>query len=442
MTNTSTNYFPGLRLWHSRDLINWKPIGYALNKFVGEVWAPDLVKHGDTYYIYFPAYPGTNWVVTAKSPYGPWSEPIDLKVKGIDPGHVVGPDGKRYLYFNDGKVAELNPDGLSLKEAPRKVYTGWPYPADWVVECMCAESPKLHVHNGWYYLTTAQGGTSGPSTSHMVVQARAKSPMGPWENSPYNPIVHTYSPSETFWSKGHGTILQDPAGNWAVAYHGYQKDRLPHGRQVLLEPLNYTKDGWYTLKRDKKKEPAIRVVPNLTLVSDNFEAPQLHPQWQFTGLNDLKNVRLADGKLMLIASSDTMQVMHATPGQPDYEVQVELQPGPGVETGLLMYYRDNGYAGLSLKSGKLTRLGTSLKYGSPALEVPGVRFLKLRLHQYDLSMSYSTDGKNWQLYGNSMNLQGYQHNILGKFSAIKPAIYWKGNGKLTVDNFQYTPLQQ
>lgn len=441
MTNTSTNYFPGLRIWHSKDLLNWKPIGYALNTFVGEVWAPDFVKHKDIYYIYFPAYPGTNWVVTAKNPAGPWSKPIDLKVKGIDPGHVVGQDGKRYLYFNDGKVAELSEDGLSLKTEPQNVYDGWDYPSDWTVECKCAESPKLHFYNGWYYLTTAQGGTSGPSTSHMVVQARAKTPMGPWENSPYNPIVHTYSANEKYWSKGHGTLFQTPQNGWGIVYHAYNKNNLPHGRQVLIEPVQYTKDGWYKTIRDKKVEPvSIKSYSNLITTSDQFDGLSLKEQWQMSENYNLDNVQLKNGFLELKSLDDSLKVLHITTEAPDYEATLAFKDLEGLEIGLVSYYRDNGIAGINYKNKKISRIGTTLKYGSPSFEDFDVKFLKIRIKNYDLTMSYSADGVKWSTFPNSMNLEGYQHNILGKFSAIKPAIYWKGKGTVKIDSFTFKKI--
>jgi xylan 1,4-beta-xylosidase len=101
MVHSSFEYYPGLLIWHSKDLINWAPVTNALHKYVGSVWAPDLVKYNNKYYIYFPAN-NTNYVITADSIKGPWSEPVDLKIGNIDPGHIADTAGKRYLYFSSG----------------------------------------------------------------------------------------------------------------------------------------------------------------------------------------------------------------------------------------------------------------------------------------------------------------------------------------------------
>lgn len=196
MTHSPFYYAPGFLIWHSQDLEHWEPVCRAMAQWEGSAMAPDLVKYNNRYYIYYPA-AGTNWVIWADDIRGPWSEPVDLKVKGIDPGHVADAEGKRYLYLSEGKVVQLSDDGLSTVGEVKKVYDGWPYPRNWRTEGMYLESPKLNYHNGYYYLTSAEGGTAGPGTSHMVVTARSKSVLGPWENSPFNPLVHTYSERES-----------------------------------------------------------------------------------------------------------------------------------------------------------------------------------------------------------------------------------------------------
>ena len=249
MTHTSHNNYPGLLIWHSRDLVNWKVIGSALKEYVGEIWAPDLIKYKGKYYIYCPLHDtGSNMVIVADNIEGPWSSPVDLNVKGlIDPGHIVGEDGKRYLFCSSGYMAELSDDGLSVIGELQKVYDGWKYPSDWLDECFCLESPKLKKGGDYYYMISAQGGTSGPATSHMAVMARSKSVFGPWENSPYNPIIHTYSTQELWWSKGHASIVDTPEGEWWIVYHAYKNNFRTLGRSTLLEPIKMTPDKWFVL---------------------------------------------------------------------------------------------------------------------------------------------------------------------------------------------------
>ena len=111
IVHSSFEYYPGLLIWKSKDLINWAPVTNALHKYIGSVWAPDLVKYKNKYYIYFPA-DNKNYVISADSINGKWSEPIDLKVEGIDPGHVVDNDGKLYIYFSNGGYVSMADDGL------------------------------------------------------------------------------------------------------------------------------------------------------------------------------------------------------------------------------------------------------------------------------------------------------------------------------------------
>ena len=112
MTHSPFYYAPGFLIWHSQDLMNWEPLCRVMPQYEGSAMAPDLLKYKDTYYIYYPA-AGTNWVMWAKDIRGPWSLPVDLKVGGIDPGHVVDREGNRYLYVDKGEVIRLTEDGLA-----------------------------------------------------------------------------------------------------------------------------------------------------------------------------------------------------------------------------------------------------------------------------------------------------------------------------------------
>ncbi len=133
MTFSSFEYYPGLVIWHSRDLLTWTRIGTALHAYVGAVWAPDLVKHDGRYFIYFATAPvafaapgasSSNFVIWANDVRGPWSMPINLHIGGIDPAHAVDEDGNRFLFLSNGRRAPLSPDGLSITGEARRFTMG------------------------------------------------------------------------------------------------------------------------------------------------------------------------------------------------------------------------------------------------------------------------------------------------------------------------------
>ena len=237
LTHSSFTFAPGMLIWHSKDLVNWRPICKALDSYIGDIWAPDFIEHNGHFYIYVPI-DGKIMAITAPSPEGPWSNPVDLGLQAIDPGHVVDKDGNRYLHTGGGYMTKLSDDGLSIAGETIKVYEGWKFPEEWIVEGNFLESPKLFYRNGYYYLTSAQGGSSGPPTSHMVVSARSLTPWGPFENSPYNPIIRTQSREERWYSKGHGTLVDTPDDDWWILFHAYEKGSYTLGRQHYWNRLN------------------------------------------------------------------------------------------------------------------------------------------------------------------------------------------------------------
>ncbi len=104
LTHSSFDYAPGLLIWHSRDLINWRTVAAALHGYHGSVWAPYLCEYENHFYIYFPA-DNRLRVVHADHPTGPWSDPVDLGINAIDPAHIAE-NGRRFLYMAGGQMAE------------------------------------------------------------------------------------------------------------------------------------------------------------------------------------------------------------------------------------------------------------------------------------------------------------------------------------------------
>ena len=350
MTHSPFYYAPGFLIWHSTDLINWKPVCRAIPEYSGSAMAPDLTKCNGRYYIYYPAN-GTNYVSWADDIRGPWSKPVNLKINGIDPGHLMDADGNRWLYTNNGWITPLTDDGLSRAGESKKVYEGWEYPSDWDTEGMYLESPKLTYHNGYYYMTSAQGGTAGPATSHMAVSARSKSPLGPWENSPYNPIVHTYSADDNWWSKGHGTIIDDINGNWWIVYHAYANGYHSLGRSTLIEPLEWTNDGWFHTSTTANDAMPSRISRQQGLeLSDDFNSKQLGLQWTFWKEYAPDAVSFNGESLLLKGKGTTPtdgRLLLTTPIDKNYLIEAEVSIGKNNSAGLLLYYSEKAFAGVT-----------------------------------------------------------------------------------------------
>jgi xylan 1,4-beta-xylosidase len=443
----------GFIIMQSRDLVHWKPVlRHHFSEDIRKVWAVDLQYFNGKFHLYIPVgiYKGSprgsyiNMVVISDKPEGPWSEPVDLEIKApegvhfpaIDPGLIVTPEGKKYLYVSQGYVVELNAEGTKAMGVPRKVYDGWPIPDDWNVECMCLESPKLFYKDGYYFMVSAQGGTNGPSTAHMSVVARSKSPTGPWENSPYNPLTRTYSQDEKWWQQGHGTIFKAINGSWWTIYHARLNGFTEIGRQGLLMPVIWTKDGWPIQKKgvkagDRISYPGGEIIGNGIEQSDNFFGNELGIQWLVPEQNR-KDIQVGNGRLILKAkgadrnnrNSLTVRATH-----PAFEVQVEIRcdnptavggievGGTGVATNGLTHF---------LSEGKEWRLRD--KYPEPTQK--GRMWFKIVNLRKDLAFYYSFDGEVWHSYGKGLRVN----------DSYRIELFAGGTGEVQFSNFIYKAL--
>ncbi len=448
MVHSSFEYYPGLLIWHSKDLINWTPATNALHKDVGSVWAPDLVKYKDKYYIYFPAN-NEIYVVTADSINGTWSAPIDLKINNIDPGHVVDDSGKRYLYFSNGGYVPLSDDGLSVVGEMKHVYDGWPIPRDWSIECFCLEGPKLAKHGGYYYLTVAEGGTAGPPTSHMVICARSKSPFGPWENSPYNPVIRTKESSERWWSKGHGTLFEDATGKWWMIFHAYENGHYNMGRQTLLQPIEWTKDGWYKtpdgVKTDEPINKPAGTAPNIMFtLNDSFDGTELKPQWKFFGEYETSRFHLVDSSLVIKAKGNSVgdcSPLLCIPSNHSYIAQVELFIEGGATGGLVLFYNNMAHSGILADSVSILADLRGWQFPAEKNVIKNHVFLRLKNVNNTVDMYYSADGIRWNKIENSAEVSCYNHNVLGGFLSLRSGLCSIGDGIVKFKNFVYKPIK-
>lgn len=448
MTHSSFEYYPGLIIWHSTDLINWKRISHALNTYVGSVWAPDFIKHGDTYYIYFPARRKI-WVVTAKSPEGPWSDPIDTNIQGfIDPGHLSDNEGNRYLYLSGGSTVKLKEDGLSADGEPIHNYDGWQFPKEWSTECFCLESPKSTIKNGYYYQTVAEGGTAGPATAHMVVSARSKTPFGPWENSPYNPIVHTKHRSERWWCQGHGTLVEDTQKQWWIVYHGYEKHFQTLGRQTLMLPIEWTIDNWFRVpnmvqSNDKISLPEGTKVKDTNDLSDDFSDEKLGLQWQFFKNYDMNRFKLKNGQLTLRAEGNSFansSPLLVNSADRKYEFQVEYTIEGDATAGLCLFYNEQGNMRISVDKKEFIVFNQNSSKIRKKNEFGNHGFLRILNDENEVSFYYSTDGNSWEKLERTIDATGFNHNVFGGFMSLRAGLFAFGEGSILFDNFIYKRL--
>ena len=446
LTHSSFDYAPGLLIWHSRDMVNWHPVAAALHRYYGNVYAPYLCEYEGRFYIYFPA-DNRLRVVHADRPEGPWSEPVDLGINAIDPAHIAE-NGRRFLYMAGGLMAELTADGLAVKTPPRKVLDPWPVPATTRMECTCLEGPKLLWHNGYFYLNVAEGGTAGPGTSHSVVSARSRHAGGPWEFSPYNPVVHTVNRDDRWLSLGHGRLVDTPDGKWYITVHSYENGYRTLGRQLLLLPIEWTPDCWFRVPQGTTADSAIPLpIPGTTQQpfldpSDDFTSRELGLQWAFWHEYDAARFTTGNGALTLQARGQSLADSPAltTPvGGHSYTVEIDVEAESGCESGLMLFYDPQHSTGISLAP---EGIGVRLANGYvPGRREKGSTRATLRIvnDRQEIDFYYRLPGQPWRKAPESAEISGMQHNVLGGFLDVRPAVYACGSGMAIFRNFRYWP---
>ena len=263
-------------------------------------------------------------------------------------------DGQRYLYFEKGHVIEINPDGLStVGELMNDKYDGWPYPESWDVECWCLESPKIIYRDGYYYMTSALGGTRGPATAHMAAVERSRGPLGPWEDSPHNPLIHTSSMDERWWTQGHATLIEHHDGTWWAFYHGIDSHNKSLDRRTLLLPVEWTDNGWLVILDEYSAgslipKPSGENVGHGISQSDDFSGNKLGFQWAIPN-DQLDRLSIGNGKLVIDAHGDSPSngvVLRLRHTNRSYQINVELEIESGAEAGILA-----GDSGIGLRKG-------------------------------------------------------------------------------------------
>lgn len=286
LVNSTFEYFPGLPIFHSTDLVNWEQIGNVIHRpgqldykapnMSAGLYAPAITYHEGTYYVICTMIEGPgNFLVTATDPAGPWSDPIPLDFSGIDPSLFFDDDGRVWVVNND------DPDGEPLYEGHRAVRIQEYDPVaqkmvgsrpvlinggvDLSKKPIWIEGPHIYKHNGWYYLNCAEGGTW---TDHRQVIFRSKKVDGPYEPWDQNPILTQRDLDSNVTGSvtctGHADLIVGPDGNWwavFLAVRPYDGVHSAMGRETFMLPVEWTDDGWPRILPHGERVPRVVKAP-------------------------------------------------------------------------------------------------------------------------------------------------------------------------------------
>lgn len=260
LVNSSFEYFPGIPIFESKDLIHWHQIGHVIDKnnplllkrgFPNKtgLYAPTIRYHKGRFYVVctnvaFGDEDEGNFIVSAENPAGPWSNPIFLDLPGIDPSLLFDADGSVYFTGTHGNiyVCKIDIETGKTLENRRDIWAGTGGSAP--------EGPHLYHIDDWYYLMISEGGTE---MCHMVTMSRSRSPYGPYESFSGNPIMSNRSTELPIRAAGHADLVCDTFGKWWAVCLGVRVISYPlrHnlGRETMLLPVEWH-DGWPIMGRE------------------------------------------------------------------------------------------------------------------------------------------------------------------------------------------------
>ena len=321
LVNSTFSYYPGIPVFYSKDLVHWKHIGDVMNRpeqlnldslgVSRGIFAPAIRYNKGTFYVTCTLVDGGgNFVVTSKSPEGPWSDPVWLpQINGIDPSLFFDTSGtadKAYILYNsvapDNKplypghrtirIYEFNTDSLKVEGKEHILINGG---TDISKKPVWIEGPHIFKKNGFYYLIAAEGGTA---ENHSEVVFRSKNVFGPYMSYENNPILtqRNLNPDREYpiTCTGHADFVQIENGDWWAVFLGcrpykpFDKDYYNTGRETFLAPVKW-ENGWSVITSGKEKIKYYYPVPLKTLI----DSPYISYSGNYTLKYDFNNTQLS-----------------------------------------------------------------------------------------------------------------------------------------------------
>jgi len=487
---TSTfEYFPGVPVYHSRDLANWTLIGHALHdpatagldnvESSGGIQAATIRHHAGVFYVVTTRIVKSrmeSFIVTATDPRGPWSAPKILRdAEGIDPSLFFDDDG-RVWYTANRMVADPQFPGQAeiwLQELDLPTFSlKGPRHALWRGCCqgVWAEAPHLFKKDGRYVLVIAEGGTS---YEHAVAVAVSRSITGPYENNPRNPVLtHRHlSFDHPFTNIGHADLVELQDGRWYAVVLGTRRLQGRHdilGRETFILPVQWeTEREWW--KEDKRTFPVFSPLSGKVDLhypmpfagtaqtaprsfKDDFRGLQLHPEWTFRRSHPQPfhqlGARAGSLRLRLQPTAIAEGVRYSFAGVRQRHfgalarTRLHFDPQAKEEAGLVVIQKDTAAYAFTLARSpqgaaqlRLSWFGDEGPQEIASTPLPAQargRPLELRVVAQDLcyAFEYSLDGRTWRRVGPAVDGVRLSPSVLKGFNytGVFIGLYASSNG--------------
>lgn len=221
------------------------------------------------------------------------------------------------------------------------------------------------------------------------------------------------------------------------------------GRQTLLQPIEWTNDGWYKtpdgIKTDEPiKRPAGTASDAVFTLNDNFEGNTLKPQWKFFGEYDTSRFQLVDNSLDIKAKGHSVgdcSPLLCIPSDHSYIAQVELFIEGEATGGLILFYNNHAHSGILADKQNILANLRGWQFPTEKKVIKNHVFLRLKCINNTVDMFYSIDGEKWKKIENSLEVSSYHHNVLGGFLSLRLGLCSMGDGKVKFKNFTYKSIK-
>lgn len=476
LVTSSFEYFPGVPVFQSKDLVNWKQIGHCLTRPSqlkldktwpsGGIYAPTIRYHEGVFYMITTNVSDKgNFIVHTKNPAGEWSDPVWLEQKGIDPS-LYFEDDKCYLTSNPGNciyLSEINPvTGKQLSES-RAIWTGTGgrYP----------EAPHIYKKDGWYYLLISEGGTE---YGHKVVIARSRHIDGPYESNPSNPILthmNVNAQNNPIQGTGHADLVQANDGSWWMVCLAFRPQSGLHhllGRETFLAPVRWDKNAWPVVNGDGTIElnmdiPTLPLQPFPAMqYSTDFNESELGFEWNYLRNPKPENYSLQErkGYLRLKATPVSIDEVDSPTfvGRRQEHINFTTTTAmdfrdtrKGDDAGITVFMNNNSHYDLFLRQGDGKKrvlvlrchLG-AINHAVREIVVPdGEIHLRVSGDRDYYSFAYSPDGKTFESLA-KMDVRYISSETAGGFTGIYLGLFATSANKASkacadFDKFVYAP---